>query len=205
MRSRLLRLLWAGPVALGVCYFALWACAPMFGSPSPAPIPLGRTNQVGMVHGLSAELGSPRLRSCDDGLISVTCNGYNLQLYYRHRFRSLELLAVGTGGVIPKASVGIVVRGYFVETGGFRMGLSGGAGFLYASVGIPVAGQLAPGLWLYTDPTVSLAILGMLRAPVGLSWSPAGPITLELEGGVGSTVELGPPFGYGSLAIGASF
>lgn len=202
VRRRLLRLLWAGPVALGVCYFALWACAPILTSPSPAPIPDGNTNQLGVGVTGAAEIVPG---TCYAGLFGdMSCSGFDFKAFYRHKFKApVELDVSAHGGFTTLAGAGLRVRGYFAETDVFRAGLSGGVGWAYASLGVPFAGKIGPNVWLYTEPTGTLASVGAARLPVGLSFT-AGQTSIDLEVGAATAADF-VPYPYGGLGLGFSF
>ena len=203
LRRRLLRLAWTGPVALGVCYFALWACAPLLSSPAPVPIPQARSNQLGVGTTLSGDL--PGLTGeCWQGQFLASCSGFDFKAYYRHKFEApLELNVEAHGGFLTIFGAGVQVRGYFIDNEPFRMGLTGGLGWAYLQAGLPIAGQVAPNLWLYTEPMVSATGVGLLRAPIGLAFTP-GITQLDIEGGVATGVG-GVPFAYGGLGVGFAF
>ncbi len=199
----MLRLLWAGPVALGVCYFALWACAPLFSHPSPTPIPQAQENQLGLAGGYAARLPGVRAQ-CGDEFIPNGCPGPNFQLYYRHRFKSVELVGLAHGGAVTTIGSGVLVRGYLYESDGFRVGLGGSVGFIYAQAGIPIAGRLANNVWLYSEPMAAFSVFGTGRVPVGLSFTP-GRTTIELEGALLSALNGSGPIAAGSLSLGYAF
>lgn len=204
LRSRLLRLLWAGPVALAVCYFALWACAPVLTQPPPAPIADDRNREIGLAGGSAIELGPDD--PCRDGLLRNTgCNGPQLQAYYRSRVGKVELAAVAHGGQLSFFGGGLLVRGWLYERDRFRLGLDGSLGWLWAGVGLPVSGALTDGVWLYTDPTVSMSAVGMIRVPVGLSFDVGKGVGLGVESGAMTGIDNLVAFPYASLRISAAF
>lgn len=202
MRRRLLRLLWAAPVALGVCYFALWACAPLLTHPAPVPIPDQRRNHLGAGGGYVAEISEATGGVCRDFEYGL-CTGPEFAAFYRHDFGRVEFLVLAHGG-ISLVGAGVGVRGYPLQTETARVGLSGGLGWAYAQVGLPVAGRVAPGVWLYTEPTFALSTRSVPRVPLGLAFE-VGRASIEVEGGGGVSVPGGAPFGYGSAAVGFSF
>lgn len=204
LRDRLLRLLWAGPVALAVCYFSLWACAPVFTQSPPTPIADDRNREAGLTVGTGLEFGADD--PCSDGVIlNRSCNGPQLQAYYRSRVGKVELAAVAHGGVISVIGGGLQIRGYFVESDRALFGLTGGVGWFWASLGIPVSGALSDNVWIYTEPTASFAVVGMVRVPVGVRWHMGQGFSTGLEGGAMTGVNNLSVFPYAGLNIGAAF
>lgn len=200
-RKRLLRLLWLAPMTLGVAYFALWACAPMFAAPSPVPVPDGRMHQLGIAGGSGFDF--PGFNACDDGFFIAQCEGPQLQAYYRSHIKQIELSVVAHGGTMSLVGAGGLIRGYFVD-GDARLGLSGGIGWLSAQVGVPMAVTIAPRVWLYTEPTVAASRIGAVRIPLGLEVH-AGRVSIGLEGGVASGITGIPALGYGGISLGLGF
>jgi len=74
-------------------------------------------------------------------------------------------------------------------------------------VGFPVAEQAAPGLWVYTNPSIGLAIplhdnpvapfFGFQEIPLGVVWQPAPWLLVVGEGGFALPLN----GGYGGVAV----
>lgn len=129
--------------------------------------------------------------------------------------------AKGDGGVLDDVfaggSAGIRGRYRYTDTlllGGealvdYQVRTSTGQHFLSGIVGLPVAEQAAPGLWVYTDITLGIAIplhenpdvpfFGFQEIPLGIAWQPAEWMLLVAEGGFALAVENGG--GYGGVAV----
>lgn len=202
MRRRLLRLLWAAPVAFGVCYFALWACAPLLTHPAPVPIPAEKQNHVGLAGGYARELTDMTGGVCRDFEYGL-CSGPELAAFYRHDFGRLELLVTAHGG-ISLFGGGVGVRGYPLQTDSARLGLSGGVGWAYVYAGVPVAGKLAPGVWIYTEPGYAVSTRSTARVPLGFAFE-VDRVSLEVETGGGASIPGSAPYLWASGAVGFSF
>ena len=167
------------------------------------PIPEANTHQLGAGVTMSGDL--PGLTGeCFQGQFLASCSGFDFKAYYRHKFKApLELNVAAHGGFLTIFGAGAQVRGYFQDTDSFRIGMTGGLGWAYAQAGVPIAGKLAPNLWLYTEPMATLSAVGMGRVPVGLSLTP-GNVQLDLEAGL-ATSQFATPFVYGGLGLGVAF
>jgi hypothetical protein len=97
------------------------------------------------------------------------------------------------GGVFAGQSEGLGgglgARFVLVDGPRWRLGLDVNGGFGWVDAGMPVAFQLNPGAWLYTEPSLGLRLPGLIRLPLGLRLAFSEHGALDLEGAVehGST------------------
>ena len=110
----------------------------------------------------------------------------------RGRYRYLPTLLVGAEAMID----------YQVRT-------SSGEQYLSGIVGIPVAEQAAPGLWVYTNISLGIALplhddpevpfFGFQEIPIGMAWQATDWLVVVAEGGFALAVQDGG--GYGGVAV----
>lgn len=164
--ARLLRLLWTAPMALGVCYFALWACAPVHTMPSSAPLAPGMHHQLGVGGGTAINV--PPVSHCTV-FGTDECAGPQLQAWYRHAYDQTDLAVVVHGGKRSIGGAGVTLNHYLLQTDTFRMGVGGGIGWLWADIGMPISGRITNGVWLYSRPSAVLAANAGVLVPLGLT------------------------------------
>ncbi|HEY4223802.1 MAG TPA: hypothetical protein VGO62_20740 [Myxococcota bacterium] len=127
-----------------------------------------------------------------------------------------DVLAEGTAGVRASYAVtptfylgGEILGGYEQRTG------IKGEQTIVASLGMPVAEQATPDIWVYADPTIGLLarldgdpcshgipFCGYTEVPLGVAWRINPMVMVMAEGGLSLPVQ---PGGYGALALSLRF
>ena len=157
-------------------WFAFWACAPPASLPPPVPMAADQSFEIGA----AAETGELFKRS-DPAFDEQT---YGAQAWLQ--FRTGDPTEAGI--VLALSKPGLYAGGgYFryrpVHTEHFTLGAQVEGGFLWASLGMPVAVSPMDNLWFYTEPAVGFNQLGLVQIPVGVSYEFAGHGMVDLEFG----------------------
>lgn len=119
--------------------------------------------------------------------------------------------------VFAGGSVGVRGRYRYKETlllGGealidYQVRTSSGQHFVSGIVGVPIAEQAAPGLWVYTNVSLGIAIplhekaavpfFGFQEIPIGVAWQATPWLLVVGEGGL--ALSLQDTGGYGGIAL----
>lgn len=197
-------------VCVGLCgaWFTLWACAP----PSVvAPmVPMGQGEGWNLGGAMTGGVQLTTYDTWDTGDVDVGApqivpafGGQIWAVKERERVDLGATLGVlgsdGEGG----PHLGMVVRPRLIERENLILGLDLQYGFLWGSIGVPVAVRASERAWIYTEPSVGSRYTGICHVPVGVSYKVTDEARLhaEVEYMMGATGYIEGPMVVGSVGV----
>jgi hypothetical protein len=169
---------------IAAAYFVFWACAPPTSLPPPVPMAADQAVEFGGAATggayLTTSRSCPESQGCSPELDPTY--GADAQLWLStpvgDRGTLGALLFGGTTTVIGGGGFGRVKLNSSPDS---YIGLQGSAGWLWASVGVPLSVRVAGDTWLYTSPSVGFHFTGLVSLPVGVSVHLAEDVLLNAE------------------------
>lgn|GEM_PF-4720698 len=187
MRVRLMaRILQLGALA----WIAFWACGPPTQVPPPIPFAAHQPHETAVYGVGSAPLGDYRPNTPERDWPIVPDMGV---VHTRPGSTGWTRGIEGWVGTSTTASLGVSFRRDWTRRDDRYAGVHLAVGGLYGSVGVPLATQVGPRTWVYTQPTLSVTVTGPGHLPAGVSWQATPRLRLDVNAGV-SNAYLRRPF-----------
>lgn len=165
-----------------ISLLVLAGCAPPALGPPPLPFVAGQDTEIGGVLAGGGVVPRDESLGCH-GLLG--CAGASGGFYANYELHDrLEVGGMAFAGNTSLGGGGGFVRFWYLDSEVFRLGGELSAGWLWASVGVPVARRVGP-VWLWTAPSAGLRYFSLLRLPVGVAAQPGEHLTLSGELSVG--------------------
>lgn len=144
----------------------LLACAPAATLAPPVPLADGQVAEIG-----GSITGGGLVPDSDTGCALVAgCAGASGQIYATYTWRErVDLGLMAFGGNTSLFGGGVYGRFWYIDNPRFRLGGELQAGLFWAAAGVPIAGQLHPRVWMYSNPTLGIRYLSLFRVPLGVS------------------------------------
>lgn len=177
-------------VLLAAAYMSPCGCFPNAAMRPPTPMVGGACDEVGIaaVGGAWFQAGSEEVYPGCEG---DDCGGpytdalAEIEGWYYHSFGSWDLGAIAFAGATSVGGGGLLIRSHSEDSSRIRSALEVQLGWLWASIGVPVAVELTSDDWLYFAPRMwtgwSILSAGL---PVGVSTKLTSTSALLLEAGV---------------------
>lgn len=154
---------------LALLSLLLPGCTPIASMPPPTPLAEGARTDLGMA--VNAGWQDTNISGCGDNLfVFLPCAGAGVSGWYTiEPAPSLSFSVLGYAGIQEFAGGGFMLRLRPVHTRRFSLGLQLDGGWLWGSVGVPIAVGIDDHTWVYTNPSVGPRALTPVRIPVGVS------------------------------------